>query len=343
MLRHRRYSKDCSSTLLIVVSLLLSASTRADDFGFEVSASFDADRLSWASPLFSFSGQESTVFSDTDTDTTALTAAWYFGGASDDDGPLSRAVFLSRASSIDFAYRRIDVSANARIDPPPQLTPFPGPISPGLPEDPIFVASPGPATPSVDGNDYALGGRYVWAESGWFVFGGVTIGDGDVSDSLFRISVDSRQLLAGGGLYLGERTAIEIAVIDSEVELQSNARVDDDSATDFAISFTHIGSLGSTWQYGVDAALIERDRANSDTATALRGSLFPSRNVAFGLEIETEVDAVFETGTRYSLFGSWFVTRQLEFFGSYGTVDIDAPEGSTADLDVYSLGFLGRF
>jgi hypothetical protein len=341
-----RDTKNSSKVRLLpaAVSLLLCTGVAADEFRFEVSAGFDGERLSTTSPLFGFDGQEGTVFADTGTDTTALTAAWYFSGASDNDGPWSRAVFLSRASSLNLAYRRTDVSADISFDPPLQLSPFPGPIAPIVPPEPIFVATPVIAPRSFDGDEFSLGGRYVWAESGWFVFGNVSIGDADTPGNAFGLSIDTQQLIAGGGVYLGERTAIEVAVIDTEIKftIDTGSGVED-SSTGLAISLTHIGNMGSTWQYGIDAALIDRDSANSDTAVALRGSLFPTPAVAFGLEIETEVEGVFDTGTRYSAFGSWFVTRQLEFFGKYGMVDIDAPAGSTADLDVYSLGFLGRF
>ena len=337
-------TKTAKSRLSIsVTSLLLCTSAGAGDFRFELRAGFEAERLSTAIPLFGGFPEvpDSTVFLDTDTDAVAVSGSWYFSGASDADGPMSRAVFLSRASSVDFAYRRTDVDTSIAIDPPLQLLPAPG--FPPPPPDTIIRPAPGPVQPDFDGDEYSIGGRYVWTDSGWYVFGSASFGDSDVGEGAFSGSIETRRLTAGGGIYVGERTALEVAVLDTNVDISLGETTDSDSATDFAVSITHIGNLGATWQFGVDAAVISRDRSGSDTSTALRGSLYPTRAVAFGLEFESEVDAVFDDGTRYSIFGSWFVTPNVEVFGRYGQVDLDPPPGSTADLDLFSLGLSGRF
>ena len=325
--------------------VLVSAPLKAEDFSFELGLDYDGQRLSTEIPLFTIPGNPiSTVFDDTDTDPVGLSGTWYFNGASAAEGPRSRAAFLSRASSLSVSWRRTDISSDFEIDPPIQLQPFPPP--PGIitlpPPGTIVVAEPLPLVPDVEGNDYSVSGRYVWADSGWYAFGGVSLGEGDF-DTNVGFSADTRSYVIGTGLYLGDRTSIDVALIRSEIDVRIGAFEDDDDATDFALSFTHIGDVGTTWQYGVDAAVFSRDRSSSDTAFALRGSLYPTRSLAFGLEIETEVEAGFDTGTRYALFGSWFVTPQFEVTASYGEVDVDTPPGISADLDVFQVGLLGRF
>ncbi len=332
--------------LLATFGLLAGITASADEFSFDVRASFDAERQSAEAPVFGIGGDGGTLFTETDTDTTALAAAWYFDGASDDNGPYSRAVFLSRASSLNFAYRRTDVDVDLRLDPPPQPLPFPGVGVPPIPipGEPIPITAPFFAPPTVENDEFALGGRYVWKDSGWFVFGNAAFGDGDTGTTGFSVGVDTRQFTVGGGVYLGEGTAIEVAIIDAEAEISLDTGGSfEESSTGFVASVTHIGKLGDTWQYGLDAAIIDRDQPGIDTGAALRGSLFPRQNLAFGIEIETEVPASFVSGTRYAVFGSWFVTRQLEFFGEFGVVDTDSRFNAVTDLDVFSFGFLGRF
>lgn len=344
MSNHKRHPVvSCSRRAALLPVLALAAYASAEDFNFELALDFERQSLSTAIPLFGGfppGSPISTVFEDRDIDTTGLSGTWYFTGANADTGPRSRAAFLSRASSLSFTWQRTDVSSSFEISPPPTLPPA-GIAVPAAGTIIGFAPSALPLVTAIEGDEYAFGGRYVWADSGWFIFGGASFFEGDTGDNV-GFSADTETFVLGTGLYLGDSTAIEVAVIQTQIDRRIGVFNSDD-ATDFALSFTHIGDVGASWQYGVDAALFTRDRSSADTSVSLRGSLYPNRSLAFGLDIETEVDAGFDTGTRYGVFGSWFITPNIEFEASYGTVDVDTPPGISSDLDVFSLGLLARF
>ena len=246
-----------------------------DDFNFELSLGWDATRSSTTSTPLSIGNPPiplPEITLDTDTDVISLFGTWYFSGASADEGPLSRAPFVSRASSLSFGYARNESSTDFNFSPEPiPITPSPSlPLPPpGItPIEPPFVLAFPVEEPGLDGDIFSLGGRYVWQDSGWFVFGEATFGEADLGTGA-SLDVDTRRFIAGGGLYIGRMTSIDVALIRNEREISSSIFPFEESETDVGISLSHIGAMGSRWQYGIDVGLTSEERVDGDDGTAL--------------------------------------------------------------------------
>ena len=320
-----------AACLVIPTVLLgLSATTpgAADEFDFEVGIAYDASSSSTSTrvdfgpvlPTESF-----VLRSDTDNDDIRVFGTWYFDGVSAREGPRSRAAFLSRASSLSFSYNRDEGDSDFRL----------------ISDDPAIPST----MESVDivGDTFAVNLRYVWAESGWYALAGVLTGNAEIEDGLGSVdaSVDAYSL--GIGRYLGPQTAIDLSLIHGESDASGMAFAGTSSSTEGAITFTHIGQLGAVWQYGADVALTTTGVGDSDGSFDLRFSLFPSRPLAFGIDVNGALEDTGDNPLSYELFVSWFPVENLELAANYVLQTIDEAPNTDFDGDSVGVGVNFRF
>ena len=190
-----------------------------------------------------------------------------------------------------------------------------------------------------DGDAYAIDLRYVWRDSGWFANAGVAEADAGVGGSIVG-SGDSTAWRLGVGKYLFDTTTLALDVSET----------DDDfvDATNIALTFSHLGDMGETWQYAVDFGFARTDGdfdLEYDTWSAAL-SLYPSRDFEFGVRIaEQNADQSILDSTSYEGFASWFVTPavvlgaryRIDDVGWLGNVAFPAAD-SSSDVDQDSIG-----
>ena len=300
---------------LALIVLVLAESAMADTFDYEVGAGYQ-------SAMSDFSGNA--VFGNargsSDTDSFNLAGSWYFAGLSDDEGPRSRAEFLSRASSLTLAYSQSDGSSS---------TTFSDPVLPD-----VTTRSKNSA------DDYSARFRYVWKQGGWYGLAGVSRLESTfrsrAGDPLIAVSeeLDATLYSLGVGKYLGKATSIDLNA--------SRADADGSDTTSYALNLTHIGKIGQAWQYGLGVSMSRSDRDDDDGSYRASFSLFPTRDLEFGVGI-THRDADVLGGESYNGFVSWFVRSNVELTASYGTDNPDTNSSQSVDSSATAVGVSIRF
>lgn len=304
-------------------AVFAAAGVAADDFDFEVGATYDRTQLDAEQTINTNLG---TIFNsiDVDTDAYSLFGNWYFTGLSDANGPRARAAFVDRASILRLGYAGTDSSLSAATES----------TDPAFPEfDSAF---------KTNGDAYSLDGRYVWRESGWFAAAGIASVETSVSGAIVGgSSTDSTAWRLGVGKYLFENTSLALDYGQSDQ--------DGGDATNFSAMFSHLGNMGSTWQYAVDLGYSQTDSDLSLDFESWRAglSLYPNRDFEFGVSIaETDADFAALDSTSYEGFASWFVTPsvvlaaryRIDDVGFLGSVLIPSAD-TTSDADQDSVGF----
>lgn len=307
--------------VLLTAGIFAAGSVSADTFDYEVDLSFrsfDSDSISFAV----FGGlpdpTQGTSETSTSDDEIAITGSWYYTGLSDEEGPRSRAEFVSRASSVTVTYARLDGD-----------TSFSSNLF-GLP-----VSASGEQTADTFGVDV----RHVWKDSGWYVLAGIAESEADFSftdpgGNTTEASGSADAYFAGFGKYLGATTALDLVVANTEIGGSSNANV--------AVSFSHIGELNENWQYGADLGIGFADDDNR--AYNARFSLYPNRDLAFGFGYtRTDDDNGFGSeSSSVTGFASWFVNETTVVRADLSSGDGDAL-GSEIDTDSFGIGISMRF
>ena len=313
-----------SSVLVALVGCGLTAVAAGEDYDYEVGLAYGSGQ-SDSTVVATIGGvpDPSLGMSTTssDSDTIELTGVWFYSGLSDANGPKSRAAFMSRASSLVIGYSYSEESTTFEISGGPIVLPQMG-------------RSDG------SGNDYSLDLRHVWKDSGWFARAGVsrTELDVDVTNNAgipAFARFDANRYTLGAGKYLGQATTLELGITTLDVGT-SNPTV-------IALSFSHIGSLGANWQYGADVAFAKSDTGDEGDNIALRGSLFPTPSIEFGLSFaRQDGNSGFDLDTT-EVFGGWFVRDNIEFTARYRMQDPDTFPGQDIDSDEFGVGISMRF
>ena len=307
--------------VFLVAGILAAGSVSADTFDHEVDlsfSSFDSDAIS-----FPVSGgvpdptQGSSTTSTSD-DELAVSWSWFYSGLSDEEGPRSRAEFVSRASGLSLTYARLDGDSSFASN-------FFG----------FSISGSGEQTADTVGVDV----RQVWKDSGWYVQAGIARSSADASftDSQGNTadgSAEGEVYVLGLGKYLGPTTALDIVLADAEIGGSSNPNV--------AVSLSHIGALGEDWQYGADFGAAFAD--DETRAYKAQFSLYPNRDIAFGLGYtRLDDDNGFSVeGSTVSGFASWFVNEKTVVRASFSSGDTDAL-GTDGDSDSFSIGVSIRY
>jgi hypothetical protein len=309
------------TTSLLVCMLFTHAG--AEEFNFEIGLAYEGEQLDRTTaalvgggiPDPSISLNESSL----DTDGFNVFGTWYFKSLSDATGPRSRADFLSRASGLSLSYqRRNDDRASVFTS-----------ASPALPS--------GATQSSAKTDTLAASVRYVFSGNNWY-------GIGRASRDKFELNgtTSSNVTFSGGsnfetysigvGRYFGASTAIDLSYLRNEFE--------NDAAV---ATFTHIGSLGTSWQYGADLGMaLSVEQGGTDTYSAAF-SLYPTRNFEFGLGYSLDSrDGPFDQSSVRG-FVSWFFRNDMSLVGYYKQNQDDSP--AVIDLSQYSygVGIIARF
>lgn len=313
-----------SSVLVLLVGCGLTAVAAGEDYDYQVGLTYgSAQSDSTVVPTLGGVPDPSLgiTTSSSDTDTIELTGVWFYSGLSDDNGPKSRAAFMSRASSLVVSYANGDESTTTEFSG--------GGIIP-----PQSVRADGSS------NEYSLDLRHVWKDSGWFARAGISRAESDVDITnnggvpAFA-KFDANRYTLGVGNYLGQATTLELAITTLDVG-SSNPTV-------VALSFSHIGSLGANWQYGADVAFAKSDTGGDGDAIALRGSLFPTPSIEFGLSFSRQDrSGGFELQTTEA-FAGWFVRDNVELTARFRLNDPDTFPGQDIDSDEFGIGVSMRF
>ena len=331
----------------IGVSLLIAQAAAADPFTVEFGGAYNHSELTSSSQIVvSLNPLERRPFQIVDEqDSARLFATWYYDGASSGDGPLSRAAFTSRASSLSLSVRESDSSEvtaiggfSATVSPNPPFV-----IAP-IPDSPIFIpdlpiVSPLPVdAPTTDSTELSFDARHVFETTGWYLFGSASYEDVDISDLGLDGSGESTRLLAGFGTYVGKTTSLDLAVLNVDSELRLGSLEFDDNLTEWLLQLTHVADLSGDWQYGLDLAVSTIERFGNDGSISLRGSLYPNQSLAVGFDVVTSVESTLDEGTRYGAFASWFVTSRFEVFAEVSTIEPLSEPGLKIEEDNYGIG-----
>ena len=320
----------------VVLALAGTPLATAETYNFEVGLSFDrtqfdsSDIQTVDQPVpptpITFTDETSI-----DTDDIRLFGNWYFAGLSDDNGPRARTVFVDRASVATLAYLRSDQTFLTRFD-----------NDSGLP-----ILLPGEISSDQTLDELSASVRLVDRNSGWYGLAGISRSEAEIDPNtpgLVGADFDATSYSLGFGKYLFATTSLQIAVDWIEV--------DNNDATNISVDFTHLGSIGESWQYAVDLGYANTDGdfgVNSDSYLA-GFSLYPNRDLEFGIAL-TEEDRRFGGElTSIGIFGSWFFTPSASVGVRYRFDDVDS--GTTAigplrsvkeDQDAWGIGVNVRF
>ena len=191
------------------------------------------------------------------TDTSSVEATYFFNGVDDELGPRALAPFLSRSSSVSPSFSRIQTHQRVAF-----TIPFTN-------ERIVYDA--------VQATDvYAVEGRYVWGDSGWYVGGGLQYHDLPESPSTLS-SIDSEKdgYKIIGGKYIGMSTAIELLINSTQQTIErspafnclfpfpsscASSGIFANTSTkteEIAISARHVGG-GSRLSYSISGGILER-------------------------------------------------------------------------------------
>lgn len=320
--------RNTTKLVLLVSAQIFAMDALAETYDYQVDVGYQSTQFE-GSQTFTTAG--GTIFNsiDTDTDVLSISGSWYFSGLSDDKGPRARASLVDRASSLSVGYSRTDQTNTIFLES----------------TDPSFPVTPIDATFETDGDAFAIDLRYVDRDSGWF--GNVGLLTTDVSLGGFvDDSIDSNGWALGVGKYLFDTTTlgVNVSVVDG------GGTIDVSIVT---VAFEHLGDLGDSWQYAVDASYEQIDPefgSNIDTWGAAL-SLYPSTDFEFGIRV-AETDGVFgQGGTSVEGFASWFVKPNVRLAAGYrvddadflGNVSIGAPAVSDTDQDSFGISASIRF
>ena len=146
---------------------------------------------------------------------------------------------------------------------------------------------------------------------------------------------DSTAYSFGVGKYIGTATTLDLSVADLDVGSSS--------ATAVALTLSHVGSVGEDWQYGVDVAFAKTDTSGDGDSYLLRGTLYPSAEVEFGLGFSRQESGSGFDSDSIEAFAGWFVRDHIEISARYGQDNPDTPAGADVDSDEISVGVSVRF
>ena len=311
------------SALALLIGCGFVANAVADDYDYDVGLTygwgqFDSTLVSTLNGVPTPSLGISTGSSDSDN--IDLFGSWYYSGLSDSVGPKSRAAFLSRASSVVVAYSHNDESGSFEFTG--------GGIIP-------------PVTARTDTTSSALSVdlRHVWRDSGWYALAGISSAELE-ANTIFNgmgasSDLDTTAYLLGVGKYLCEATTLGLSVATLDIG-NSNPTV-------IALTLSHVGSIGESWQYGADVVYAKSDTSGDGDSYALRGALYPAAEFEFGLEFSRrDAGGGFDTGTTEAFVG-WFVRDHIELTAQYRQDDPDTAPGEDVDSNVFGVGVRVRF
>lgn len=302
----------------IAGSWLLSASTMAasaatNPFEWEIGGDLNAIRGSTEIPVFAFVGGEfvqiDTQEVDSEFDAVTLTATRYFRPVDAADGPLARAAFLDRASSVT---ARLGGSESESDN------------------------NPGGSDSRAIGFDLQL----VSAGSGWLVSASLDRSRQDADPFTFR----TRFATLAAGRYIGERAAIRIGAqrfwARADSDLFGVQKINGDTL--FA-ELELLGDLGAEWDYALDVTARLPESGSDAMTLAIRGALFPTATLELGADLEVFTANPTSRDRRYGVFARWFVDDAWSTSLRIATRAEDLRSDADEDFVDVTLGVRYRF
>jgi hypothetical protein len=303
----------------------------SDDYSFDFGASYGRTQFEYASTAVVdgsgfLSAGTVNANSESDTDTFRLFGTWYFAGLSDDNGPRARAAFVDRASAVTALYSRQEESSS-----------FSSMSS-------VLEIPSAQGTSDASSDVYAVRGRWVGRTSGWF-------GEASIAEVDSSSGNEPSTWSLGVGKYLFDTTALSVSAGNIDQGFGFDADV-------YALGFTHLGSVGQSWQYAFelgyefqsfDSDFVD-DANNWNTAIAL----YPTRDVEFGIAYaNTERSFDVQSDSSIEGYASWFVTPTIKLGARYRVDGFDnvfptvtgggIDSSASADQDSFTITFNMRF
>jgi hypothetical protein len=291
-----------------------------------------------------------------DTDRSVLAATYYFDPVDDSQAPYSLAAFLDPAS-------RVSASVNHEKRTSHLIRLF-------VPPPPAVVSDS-----SVTTDDFTIGGRYVLAESKWYVGGDYTKVTNDPL-ATFYDRFDSKSYRALAGKYFGPNTTLELSLNRSEqefgrlsnfcspsvcpagpIDIETKATTED-----IDLRFEHVrrfrsltySLFGGVSQANGHSTTVLGPFGRSEFELARRwtysfgAEAFPTRKVGIGVGY-TRSDGDPGRGESYDVTASWFFKRNIGIQGgwSQARTESNALPGSgipaNPRADTTDVRFIGRF
>lgn len=234
-----------------------------------------------------------TFFGDEDIDVSGfgLSAQWFFEPVATDSGPLERAAFLDRASSLSFAFAQTEI-------------------------DDQFA--------DTDADAVLLGVRYQ-LENDWFVTGSFA----QTESSSGGFETDVQSLAVGAGVYVAENTSVAFNISREDIDFAGGGSDDFTSyAFDFE-HVTDLGS--SEWQLAIDGTLVIPDGEFDETRFNAGITLYPSRTIGFGFDLGASLQDTGDRPTTFGIFGRWFVTEAWSVAARWDSTDFNPSFGDQED------------
>ncbi|MEL7296921.1 MAG: hypothetical protein AAGJ86_04615 [Pseudomonadota bacterium] len=294
--------------VLIITIALGAINAHAEEYDWEVGAGFARTTIDSSILILGSDGPLRSLPFENEADAIDVSAQWFLDGLTIVDGPRTEAPFLSRASSLSFAYSRTEFTD-------------------------VIINTDGSTTSNTEDTD-ALGiaGRYVWRDSGWFVNG--SLGRSDAFGDATVVT-----LTAGVGLYVAANTTVSATVGLTEIETDFF----DDDSSGIIVSVKHIGNFNDQWRYGVAANVSNEEAGDADGQYDIQFSLFPNDEISFRFDTSGPLGSSSFSSQSYGLSGGWFVLPDLEITGGYQWVDQETSEFIETDIDGFCLGVNYRF
>jgi hypothetical protein len=231
----RRNFTATLSTLLACAVGAIGSSASAEEFSWQLSGGSERNEVG---ENFDVAGH-------------SFDATYYFDAVDDSLGPYALAAFLNRSSRVTGTFHRDDQSETGLF--------FTGQV-------PVQTATFVDVT-----RGYAVGGRYVWRDSGWYAGGSVELADTDVDQRspLLAHELEHERYGVFAGRYFARATALEFAFVSrtstDKVSVLSCASPfclvpigTETKFSDVSVAVTHVGYVGR-FQYALSGSALLRD------------------------------------------------------------------------------------
>ncbi len=229
---------------------------------------------------------------DADQDVYSFTGSWFIAPVDVSKGPLGEAAFLDRASSISLDYVDGEIDADAG---------------------------------NLDIENYGVRGRYVWADSGWFVEGGYNSEEqGNFDADIYGIGV---------GMYVAPNTTVTVGYNDIDGDIGADA-------DGWGIDLKHVQLWGDqALKVELGYSNLDPDNGKNLDTWSIGSTWYICKTLGVGGSYSTQ-DAGTDDLESWQLFAEWFVHEQVALGLAYTEAEADS---GPANSDAVVLRLLGRF
>lgn len=279
-------------------------------FSWEVGGALLASRAEQTVPVFDvINGEVVPVGSQTfrsEFDEVTLDGVRYFAPIAPGGGPLARAAFLSRASSLGVGIVASDTGGDATDQ---------------------------------DGRAARVGLLLVSPEQGWTFGAAGSYGRSEVLQGTFRTRIATVDV----GRYIGERAAIRVGAVRTWARQDLPGFTGKVTVDSQFAQLELVGDLTREWDYALDVAWRLGESGLENAQLEARGTLFPNPMLGIGAEFTASTGNPSGRARTYGLFGRWFVTERWSASLRYGWFDDDRRVEFEMEAYNWTLGVRRRF